>query len=109
MSILQLYDYDPPEGLDQCDHPDHWASDEISMTHLQEVELTGLTGTGCELGFMKAVLTSAGGLRKVAATFNPKCKQPERKMDAFESMLLDQGMWTSHREAFTLINTSMNL
>ncbi|KAG2604392.1 hypothetical protein PVAP13_4NG059100 [Panicum virgatum] len=98
-----LYDYDPPEGLDQCDHPDHWASDEISMTHLQEVELTGLTGTGCELGFMKAVLTSAGGLRKVAATFNPKCRQPERKMDAFESMLLDQGMRTSHREAFTLI------
>ena len=109
MSILQLYDYDPPEGLDQCDHPDHWASHEISMTDLQEVELTGLTGTDCELWFMKAVLTSAGGLRKVAATFNPKCKQPERKMDAFESMLLDQGMWTSHREAFTLINTSMNL
>ncbi|XP_039841552.1 uncharacterized protein LOC120701803 [Panicum virgatum] len=107
--VSLLYDYDPREALDQCDHPDHWASHEISMTDLQEVELTGLTGTDCELWFMKAVLTSAGGLRKVAATFNPKCKQPERKMDAFESMLLDQGMWTSHREAFTLINTSMNL
>jgi hypothetical protein len=75
MSILQLYNH--REGLDlKYDHPDHWASHEISVTHLQEIELTGLSGTDCELWFMKAVLTSAGGPRGVAATFNPKCRQP---------------------------------
>ncbi|CAN6190839.1 unnamed protein product [Urochloa humidicola] len=99
--------YNVRDGLDlKCDHPDLWTSHEISMAHLQAIELIGLTGTDCELWFMKAVLTSARGLRKVAISFDPKCVQHEGKMDAFESMLHDEGMQTSHREAFIL---KMNL
>nr|TKW20094.1 hypothetical protein SEVIR_4G062900v2 [Setaria viridis] len=79
-------------------HPMH----EISMAHVQEVELTGLTGTDCELWFMKAMLASAAGLCKVAISFNPQCGQHLGKMDAFERMLLDEGMLTSHREALML-------
>ena len=65
ISVLQHYDLKAGLGL-ECDHQDYWTSHEISMDHLQEVELSGLTGTDCELWFMKAVLTSAKGLRKVA-------------------------------------------
>ena len=102
MTILQLYDYDPREALDQCDHPDHWASHEISMTDLQEVELTGLTGTDCELWFVNAVLASARGLHSVDIGFNPKCWQHESKMDAFVRKLLDEGMRASHRGTHTI-------
>ncbi|CAN6172637.1 unnamed protein product [Urochloa humidicola] len=103
--------YNMREELDlECEHLDYWASHEISMAHLQVVELTGLTGTECELWFMKAVLTSAKGLRKVAVSFNSKCEQHEveDKMNAFESMLHEEGMMTSHREEF-MLNTSMSL
>ncbi|CAN6190815.1 unnamed protein product [Urochloa humidicola] len=95
--------YDMREELDlKCEHLDCCTSHEISMAHLQVVELTGLTGTECELCFMKAILTSAKGLRKVALSFNSKCEQHEDKMNAFESMLHKEGMMTSHREAFML-------
>lgn len=67
------------------------------MAHLEEVELTGLTGTDCELRFMNAVLASARGLRRVDIGFNPKCWQHEGKMDAFERMLLDEGIRGAHR------------
>ncbi|CAL5036931.1 unnamed protein product [Urochloa decumbens] len=90
----------------ECDHPDHWTSHEISMAHLQVIELIGLIGTDCELWFMESILTSARGLRKVAVSFDPKCVQHEGKMDEFESMLHDEGMQTSHRDAFVL---NMNL
>ncbi|CAL5051211.1 unnamed protein product [Urochloa decumbens] len=91
----------------ECDHPDHWTSShEISMAHLQVIELIGLIGTDCEIWFMKSILTSARGLRKVSVSFDPKCVQHEGKMDAFESMLRDEGMKTSHRDAFIL---NMNL
>ncbi|WVZ82404.1 hypothetical protein U9M48_029670 [Paspalum notatum var. saurae] len=86
----------------ECHHQSHWISNEISMSHLQEVEFTGLIGTECELWFMKDMLASARGIRKVAIHFNPKCWQHQAKMDAFERMLLDQEMWTSHRGAFKL-------
>jgi hypothetical protein len=50
------------------------------MAHLEEVELTGLTGTDCELRIMNAVLASARGLHRVDIGFNPKCGQHEGKM-----------------------------
>ncbi|KAG2609585.1 hypothetical protein PVAP13_4KG051300 [Panicum virgatum] len=100
--FVTLY-YDLGEGLDlECDHPDHWASYEISMAHLQEVELTGLTGIDCELWFMEAVIASARRLRKASISFNTECWQHECKMDAFERMLLDEGMRTSCRDKFKL-------
>ena len=105
--MLQHDDLKAGLGL-ECDHQDYWTSHEISMDHLQEVELSGLTGTECELWFMKAVLRSAKGLRKVAITFNPKCWQYQGKMDAFKRMLLDEGMQTSHPDAF-MLHACMNL
>ncbi|KAG2604376.1 hypothetical protein PVAP13_4NG058466 [Panicum virgatum] len=90
-------------GLDLlCHHRYHWKSNEISMAYLVEVELTGLTGTDCEVWFMKTILTSAKGLFKVAISFNPYCWQHQGNMDAFERMLLDEGMWTCHRDTHML-------
>jgi hypothetical protein len=76
------------------------------MSHLLEVELTGLTGIDCELWFMKAVIASAERLRKVDISFNPKCWQHECKMDAFERRLLDEEMRTSRRDKFMLTSLS---
>ncbi|RLN13437.1 hypothetical protein C2845_PM09G03490 [Panicum miliaceum] len=102
-SIERLPEATVGGGLDLlCHHRYHWKSNEISMAHLQEVELTGLTGTDCEVWFMKTVLASAKGLFKVAISFNPYCWQHQGKMDAFERMLLDEGMWTSHRDTHML-------
>ncbi|KAF8698161.1 hypothetical protein HU200_035677 [Digitaria exilis] len=59
-----------------CNHSDHWIPHhEISMTHLHELELTGLTGTECELWLTKGMVTSATGLREVSIRFNTKCWQ----------------------------------
>ncbi|KAJ1254307.1 hypothetical protein BS78_K091300 [Paspalum vaginatum] len=88
---------------DECHHPDHWISNEISMSHLQEVEFTGLTGTDCELWLMKAMLTSAKKLHKVDISFHPDFCQNKGKIDAFEHMLHGEGMWTSHRDTLKLI------
>jgi hypothetical protein len=46
---------------------------------------------------MEAVLASARRLCKVALSFNEKCRQHEGKMDAFERMLINEGMQTSCR------------
>jgi len=100
-----LQHYDLGAGIGQlCDHPDHWtfSNNEISTAHLEEVELTGLTGTDCELWFMNTVLASARGLHRVDIGFNPKCWQHECRMDAFERMLLDEGMRASHRGTHTI-------
>ncbi|CAN6214980.1 unnamed protein product [Urochloa humidicola] len=91
------------EGLGlECDHQDHWTSNEISLAHLKEIELIGLSGTDCELWFMQATLASAKRLCKVAISFNRECWQRqhcqiEDKMDTFERVLLDEGMQTSCR------------
>ncbi|CAL5046168.1 unnamed protein product [Urochloa decumbens] len=103
LPLFRSMSHNERDELDlECDHPNHWTSHEISMAHLQVIELIGLIGTDCELWFMKSILTSARGLRKVAVSFDPKCVQHEGKMDAFESMLHDEGMQTSHRDAFVL-------
>ncbi|CAL5036925.1 unnamed protein product [Urochloa decumbens] len=100
--FCELY-YDLHAGLNHlCHHRYHWKSNDISMDHLQEVELTGLTGTDCELWFMKTMLASAKRLCKVAISFNPCCWQHPGKMDAFERMLVDEGMLVSHRDTHTL-------
>lgn len=83
-----------------CDHPNHWVN-EFSMGHLQEAEFTGLIGIDCEVWFIKAMLASAKRLQKVAISFNPYWL-PRGKMDAFERLLLGGGMWTSHRDTYTL-------
>ncbi|CAL5051206.1 unnamed protein product [Urochloa decumbens] len=100
--FIELHgDLDEGLGL-ECDHPDHWTSNEISLAHLKEIELTGLTGTDCELWFMHVVLASAKRLCKVAISFNRECWQRqccqvEGMMDTFERVLLDEGMQTSCR------------
>ena len=96
-TIKQLQDQ-----ISYANHQNHWKYSKFSMAHLREVELTGLTGTNCEFQFMKAILARAKRLHKVAISFNPNCWQHEGNMDAFECNLLYEGMWTSHRDAFTL-------
>ncbi|KAJ1263828.1 hypothetical protein BS78_09G216700 [Paspalum vaginatum] len=83
-------------------HQDDWALRDTTIAHLLELELTGLRGTDCELWFMKAVIASAKRLHKVAISFHPKCWEHQDNMDAFERMLLDEGMWISYRDTFTL-------
>ncbi|KAJ1258152.1 hypothetical protein BS78_10G052500 [Paspalum vaginatum] len=78
-SYLSLDVVRSEQGL-ECHHQSHWISNEISMTHLQEVEFTGLIGTECELWFMKDMLASATKIRKVAINFNPKCWQHQSKL-----------------------------
>jgi hypothetical protein len=51
---------------------------------------------------MKTMLASAKGLFKVGISFNPYCWQHQGNMDAFERMLLDEGMWTCHRDTHML-------
>nr|CAB3467103.1 unnamed protein product [Digitaria exilis] len=76
---------DLKHGLDlDCDHSNHWTSHEISMVHLQDVELTGLTGVDCELWFTEAVLASAKILGKVTISFHKECCQHQDNMDAFQ-------------------------
>ncbi|CAN6233567.1 unnamed protein product [Urochloa humidicola] len=103
LPIFLSLGYSLPKGLDLlCDHPDHWEPNEISMAYLQELELTGFTGTDCELWFIKAILISAKSVRKVALSFNQDCCQHQDKMDAFERMLLGGGMWTFYRDTHRL-------
>lgn len=95
--------YNLREGLDLlCDHTDHWESNEISMAYLQELELTGFSGTDCEFWCIKAMLTSTKSVRKVAISFYPDCWQHQGKMDTIERMLLGGGMWTSYRDTHIL-------
>uniref|UniRef100_K3Y6Z1 F-box domain-containing protein n=1 Tax=Setaria italica TaxID=4555 RepID=K3Y6Z1_SETIT len=49
-----------------CHHPYDCKSQEISLAHLQDVELKGLIGTDCELWFMQSVLWSAREVQEVA-------------------------------------------
>ncbi|CAL5051203.1 unnamed protein product [Urochloa decumbens] len=103
LPIFLSLDYNLREGLDLlCDHQDHWESNEISMAYLQELELTGFTGTECELWFIKAILTSTKSVSRVAISFNKDCCQHQDKMDAFEQMLLGGGMQTSYRDTHRL-------
>ncbi|KAF8698159.1 hypothetical protein HU200_035674 [Digitaria exilis] len=97
--ILGQDDYYMPAGPDlPCDHPDHWRSKDISMAYLLELELTGFTGTDCELWFMKSVLRTAKRVRKVVLSFNKSLRGHQVKMDAFQSMLFNEGMWASHHD-----------
>lgn len=73
------------------------------MVHLQDVELTGLTGVDCELWFTEAVLASAKILGKVTISFHKECCQHQDNMDAFQRLLIDEGMWTSRREEHMII------
>lgn len=103
LHISERQEHNPGELLDiECCYPDHLVSYEISMAQLQEVEFTGLTGTDCELWFMAAILASAKRLRNVAIRFNKKCGEHPGKIDAFEHMLLDEGMLTSYRDKHLL-------
>ena len=72
------------------------------MDHLQEAEFTGFAGIDCELWFIEAMLASAKRIHKVAISFNPYYRLPPGKIDVFERLLLGGGMWTSHRDTYTL-------
>ncbi|KAL6636645.1 hypothetical protein ACP70R_024217 [Stipagrostis hirtigluma subsp. patula] len=82
-----------------CDHPiNDWKSTDISLAHLQEAEFRGLTGTDCELRFLKFLLASTKDLQKVIVGFN-KEYSPEGSRDDFQHMLLEAGTWTPTLDA----------
>ncbi|KAL6636644.1 hypothetical protein ACP70R_024216 [Stipagrostis hirtigluma subsp. patula] len=82
-----------------CDHPiNDWKSTDISLAHLQEAEFRGLTGTDCELRFLKFVLATAKDLQKVIVGFN-KDYSLEGRRDDFQHMLLEAGTWTPTLDA----------
>nr|TKW06586.1 hypothetical protein SEVIR_7G249400v2 [Setaria viridis] len=83
-----------------CHHQDHWKTHEISLVHLKEVELKGLTGTNCELWFMQSVISGARDLEKLAITFNREYR-PEDRNEAFDlTSLVGDGVWTDCHGAY---------
>ncbi|CAL4945126.1 unnamed protein product [Urochloa decumbens] len=76
-----------------CDHLDHWKYHKISSVHLQKAEFRGLTGTDCELRFLRSVLASARQLQVVVVSFNPHFSV-EEKRDDFQNTLLGSGTWS---------------
>ncbi|TVU44397.1 hypothetical protein EJB05_03836, partial [Eragrostis curvula] len=51
-------------GSFKCGHIDHWKSQEISLSNVHEAKFKRLTGTDCELRFLRFMLSSATQLRK---------------------------------------------
>lgn len=77
-----------------CDHPDNWKSHEISLVHLQEVEIKGLIGTDCELRFIQYLLKGAEELQKLTLSSNPGYFLKSHKDAAFKLVsLLGSEMW----------------
>ncbi|CAL4936741.1 unnamed protein product [Urochloa decumbens] len=73
-----------------CSHEDHWTSNELSLAKLCTAEFRGLTGTGCELRFLRFVLSSATDLEKVTIGFSINYKLGGR-IDGFLHGLLGNG------------------
>jgi len=71
--MLQQDEYDS-EGDEAfsftCNHPDHWESSNISLANLRKADFRGMTGTGCELRFLRFVLANATDLQSVTVSFN---------------------------------------
>ncbi|CAL4919787.1 unnamed protein product [Urochloa decumbens] len=80
-----------------CSHEDHWASNELSLAKLCTAEFRGLTGTGCELRFLRFVLSSATDLEKVTIGFSINYKLGGR-IDGFLHGLLRNGTWTACKD-----------
>nr|XP_034605034.1 putative FBD-associated F-box protein At5g56400 isoform X3 [Setaria viridis] len=77
-----------------CHLPYDCKSQEISLAHLQDVELKGLIGTDCELWFMQSVLWSAREVQEVAISFYPDYQLANRR-DASDLLPeLRGGDWT---------------
>ncbi|TVU15729.1 hypothetical protein EJB05_39267, partial [Eragrostis curvula] len=82
------------ESYSLCDHPNRWQSCILPLTHLQDVELRGLTATDCDLWFMQLLLASTTKLKKVNVSFDPEYMQSNTR-DAFELIpRLGGGAWT---------------
>ncbi|CAL4928068.1 unnamed protein product [Urochloa decumbens] len=80
-----------------CSHEDHWTSNELSLAKLCTAEFRGLTGTGCELRFLRFVLSSATDLEKVTIGFSINYKLGGR-IDGFLHGLLGNGTWAACKD-----------
>ncbi|PAN44308.2 hypothetical protein PAHAL_9G032800 [Panicum hallii] len=83
-----------------CYDLDRWRWRDIPLAHLQEIELRGLRGTRCELGFLQFMVTGAAGLQKVTTSFSSYGSIEGRRDDGFDLTLLDGGTWTARRYAY---------
>nr|TKV90514.1 hypothetical protein SEVIR_9G034300v2 [Setaria viridis] len=70
-----------------CNHQDRWVFSEISLSNLIRAEFRGLTGTVCELRFLRSLLESAADLEKVIGW-----------VDYFLNMVLEDGVWASNED-----------
>jgi hypothetical protein len=80
-----------------CNHPDHWELSDIYLAKLREAYFRGMTGTGCELRFLRFVLASAIDLHSVTVSFN-LCfieEVQDSRMHYFLHLLLGDGTWTT--------------
>lgn len=78
-----------------CDHADNWISNNVSLANLRKAEFRGLTGTGCELRFLRFVLASATDLEEVIVRFSLNSYGLEARTDDFLLGLLGDGTWTA--------------
>ena len=80
-----------------CNHSDNWESSNISLANLREADFRGMTGTGCELGFLQFVLASATDLQSVTVSFNLYFIEEvqDSRMHYFVHTLLGDGTWTA--------------
>lgn len=81
-------------------YPDQWKPCKISFARLQEAEVSGMTGTGCEFRFLQYVLASARELQKVSVSFRTKCFQEGIRDHVEFKLLRGRVTWSSFRDAY---------
>ena len=94
----EYYSADDVDSAFTCNHPDHWESSNISLANLRKADFRGMTGTGCELRFLRFVLANATDLQSVTVSFNLYFIEEELQdswMHYFLHTLLGDGMWTT--------------
>jgi hypothetical protein len=98
--VLQQDEYYSEDDVDlafTCNHPDHWESSNIFLANLRKADFRGMTGTGCELRFLRFVLTNATYLQSVTVSFNLYFIEELQNswMHYFLHTLLGDGTWTT--------------
>lgn len=72
-----------------CNHQERWVFCEISLSNLIRAEFRGLTGTVCELRFLRSLLESAADLEKVIVRFSVNNYNIDGWVDYFLNMVLE--------------------
>jgi hypothetical protein len=79
-----------------CKHDDRWIFPEISLSNLIRAEFMGISGTVCELRFLRFLLENAADLEKVTVIFSANNYNIEGWVDYFLNVMLEDGVWTAN-------------